>query len=391
MGSRRHFLDDPFFPFPPSSCPFLDYDSPSPFSTSPFPELDLFLPPAPPLNPFPAPSPYPFLLRDLTDRVAALELAVAARRPEPTTRKCTYVTEAGGRKVKWTSIEKPRAGDRTLKWEAEIKSPNDDGFDRKWKWEAKGGSSRKIKWGAAVKGKGSLQPWSQAYTWEEDFAASDTSDEEDEKKADRNKTKIADKHKKNKEGKVVNKAKKCPVATVKIEEIPDDNDAGCVAIRKAFAKGNGKGKKKELSPEDAALLIQMNYRAHLAHRSQVLRCLRDLAVAKAKLKEIRSLFYNISYRRRIAHDHEERQRFSEKIIVLLITVDALEGPDYMVRTAKKSMLEELEAMLEVVDPQSPGKRRSLSRRKFDLPEGGAVSGEKADGVNKAVRIINEGK
>jgi hypothetical protein len=40
----------------------------------------------------------------------------------------------------------------------------------------------------------------------------------------------------------------------------------------------------------------------------------------------------------------------------------------MVRTAKKSMLEELEAMLEVVDPQPPGKQRSLSRRKFDLPE-----------------------
>ena len=93
---------------------------------------------------------------------------------------------------------------------------------------------------------------------------------------------------------------------------------------KAFAKGNDKGKRKELSPQDAALLIQMTYRAHLAHRSQVLRCLRDLAVAKAKLKEIRSLFYNISYRRRLANDQEERQRFYEKVIVLLITVDALE-------------------------------------------------------------------
>lgn len=93
---------------------------------------------------------------------------------------------------------------------------------------------------------------------------------------------------------------------------------------KAFAKSHGKGKRKELSPQDAALLIQLNYRAHLAHRSQVLRCLRDLAVAKAKLKEIRSLFYNIAYRRRIAHDSEERQRFAEKIIVLLLTVDALE-------------------------------------------------------------------
>ena len=63
----------------------------------------------------------------------------------------------------------------------------------------------------------------------------------------------------------------------------------------------------------------------------------------------------------------------------------------MVRVAKKSMLEELEAMLEVVDPQPPGKQRSLSRRKFDLPEGGAVSDEKVAGVNKAVRMIQEGK
>ncbi|KAF8775837.1 hypothetical protein HU200_004230 [Digitaria exilis] len=407
MGSHHRHLDDPFFPFPPpppsSSCPFLDLDF---SSTSPFPPLDdLFLPPS--SDPFlPAPSPYPFLLRDLTDRVAALEIAVAGRRrPEPTTRRCTYVTEAHGRKVKWTSVEKPRSGDRTLKWEAEVKSPSEDGFDRKWKWEAKGGgpsasaAPRKLKWGAALKGKGCLEPWSQAYTWEEDFTASDTDDSDDDVKIHKNKT-LANKvvtDKKNKDKKkedkaVVNKEKKCPVATIKIEEIPDDNQAGCVAIRKAFAKGNGKGKRrKELSPQDAALLIQMTYRAHLAHRSQVLRCLRDLAVAKAKLKEIRSLFYNISYRHRIAHDHEERQRFSEKIIVLLITVDALEGPDYMVRTAQKSMLEELEAMLEVVDPQPPGKQRSLSRRKFDLPEGGAVSGEKADGVNKAVKIIQEGK
>jgi hypothetical protein len=99
---------------------------------------------------------------------------------------------------------------------------------------------------------------------------------------------------------------------------------------KAFAMGNDKGKAKELSPQDAALLIQMNYRAHLAHRSQVLRCLRDLAVAKAKLKELRSLFYNLNYRRRCSHDHEERQRFSEKIIVLLLTVDALEVSSFMI-------------------------------------------------------------
>lgn len=93
---------------------------------------------------------------------------------------------------------------------------------------------------------------------------------------------------------------------------------------KAFSKYQCKGKRKELSPQDAAVIIQMTFRSHLIRRSQVVRCLRQLAVAKAKLKEIRSLFYNFSYRRRIASDAEERQKFTEKIIVLLLTVDAIE-------------------------------------------------------------------
>ena len=96
--------------------------------------------------------------------------------------------------------------------------------------------------------------------------------------------------------------------------------------RKAFAKRVGavksKGKKKELSPQDAAIMIQMSFRAYLIRRSQALRALRELAVAKAKLKEIRVLFNN--YRRRVTDDAEERQRISEKIIVLLIHVDDIE-------------------------------------------------------------------
>ncbi|KAM3196846.1 hypothetical protein ACQJBY_072504 [Aegilops geniculata] len=412
MGSsHRHLmrlLDDPFFPFPPppptsslsASCPFLPPAPPSPFAFPNHPDLlDLYLPAdpffAPPPIPFPAPTPHALLLHDLTDRVAALELTLAARAaaPQPARRKYTYAaTDPGGRKVKWTAEEKPRGGGRALKWEAELASPNDDGFDRKWRWEAKSkpGGKAKTKWGTEIKGKGSLQPWSHAYTWEEDFTASDG--DEDDLEVEERRPEKPKKIKAAAKDKEDDKKKKKPARTcVQIEEIPEDNTAGCDAIRKAFAMGNGKGKAKELSPQDAALLIQMNYRAHLAHRSQVLRCLRDLAVAKAKLKELRSLFYNLSYRRRLSHDHEERQRFSEKIIVLLLTVDALEGPDFMVRTAKKSMLEELESMLEIVDPQPPGKQRSFSRRKFDLPEGGAIPNEKTAGVNNAVRVINTGK
>jgi hypothetical protein len=100
-------------------------------------------------------------------------------------------------------------------------------------------------------------------------------------------------------------------------------------MMKAFAKRfgavqNQRGKKKELSPQDAAYLIQTTFRAYLIRRSKALRALRELAIAKSKLKEIRAQFNNFSFRRRIASDGVEHQRFSEKIIVLLLTVDAIE-------------------------------------------------------------------
>lgn len=96
-----------------------------------------------------------------------------------------------------------------------------------------------------------------------------------------------------------------------------------------------RGKRRVLSPEDAAALIQITFRAYLIRRSQALRALRELAVAKTKLKEIRALFHNFTYRRRLTHDAEERQRFSEKIIVLLLTVDAVEVSENCVWTSYK--------------------------------------------------------
>ena len=99
-------------------------------------------------------------------------------------------------------------------------------------------------------------------------------------------------------------------------------------MTQAFAKraiaAKDKGKKKELSPQDAAAMIQMTFRGYLIRRSKALRALRELAVAKTKLKELRALFHNFSYRSRVARDAEERQKFSERIIVLLLTVDAIE-------------------------------------------------------------------
>lgn len=61
----------------------------------------------------------------------------------------------------------------------------------------------------------------------------------------------------------------------------------------------------------------------------------------------------------------------------------------MVRAAKKSMVEELEAMLEVVDPQPSGKLGSMRRRKFDLPDGGPISKEMMAGVAEVVQMLDQ--
>ncbi|KAG6480379.1 BAG family molecular chaperone regulator 7-like isoform X1 [Zingiber officinale] len=310
-------------------------------------------------------------LRDLSDRVTALELGRRARAPD-LDRKYTCTAELGlGRKYKWTATDKA-GGERAVKYTAEIKGAEEsEGFDRKFVWaaEAKGAGKRNLKWSAEFKGKGRHSPLSRTYTWQ---TLTNPHEEEEKSKKEKN-----DK-----------KGKKENAGTVHVVEIEEKNP-GPIAIRKAFTNRCAKGKQKELTRQDAALLIQMTFRAHLARRSQVLHCLRELAVAKSRLKDIRALFYNFSYRRRIASDAEELQRFTEKIIVLLLTVEGIEGPDYMVRAAKKSMVDELEAMMEAVDPQPATKLASMKRRKFDLPDGGQISKEMMEGVAEVVQMLDE--
>ncbi|CAN6920676.1 unnamed protein product [Brassica oleracea] len=178
-----------------------------------------------------------------------------------------------------------------------------------------------------------------------------------------------------------------------MKKIKDDSEEhGAILLRKAYSRRSGavrskKGKNKEMPPEYAAVMIQRAFRAYLIRRSKALRALRDLAIAKTKLKELRASFHNFNYRRVISRDAEERQKFSEKIIVLLLTVDAIEGVDVMVRGAKRSMVDELEAMLEVVDPQpQQGKSLSMRRRTFDMPDT-MIRNEIAEGVTQIVQLL----
>ncbi|KAI3458289.1 hypothetical protein Pfo_014952 [Paulownia fortunei] len=300
-------------------------------------------------------------LQRLSDRVSALELGFDRLVGEEKSRK----KKLGERKYTWTAEIKSPENDRKYKWTAEIKDGKDE----------KKGLEKSYKLTAEIKRKGAENlPIEKTYTIK--VSSGDSSSESEEKKT-------------KKCGKVKEKGKQVG-STARIVEIEEPSDHGGIVLRQVFAKRVEKrrGKRKELSPQDAAALIQKSFRAYLIQRSQALRALRELAIAKTKLKEIRALFNNFSYRRRLARDAEEHQRFSEKIIVLLLTVDAIEGADLMVRAAKKSMVDELEAMLDVVDPHPPGKSLSMRRRTFDMPDG-VINKELAAGVAQVVRMLDQ--
>ncbi|CAN4085293.1 unnamed protein product [Withania somnifera] len=245
-----------------------------------------------------------------------------------------------------------RIGERKYTWTAEIKSPEKEGVDRKYKLVAevkdgkkRGALDKSYKFTAEIKGKGED---SRTYS----FKASNASDgDENEKKENK------DKMKKCESGK--------PVGSTRLVDIEEPPHHGALVLRQVFAKRVEKrrGKRKELSQEDAALVIQMSFRAYLIRRSQALRALRELAIAKNKLKEVRALFNNFTYRRHVSRDAEERQRFSEKIIVLLLTVDAIEKQCLMLSTPTR-------------------------RRTFDMPNG-AIEKELAAGVAQVVRMLDE--
>ncbi|WOL00302.1 BAG family molecular chaperone regulator 7-like [Canna indica] len=141
-------------------------------------------------------------------------------------------------------------------------------FDRKFVWAAdtKGVGEKNLKWTAEFKGKGKHSSLSRTYSWAASTRPREVKTESKEEKAKKEK-----KGKKEKEG------------TVRVVEIEEKNPEA-TAIRKAFYERCERGKRKELSPVNVVLFIQMTFRAYLACRSQDLRCLCELVVANADLR-----------------------------------------------------------------------------------------------------------
>ncbi|KAG9132433.1 hypothetical protein Leryth_008381 [Lithospermum erythrorhizon] len=243
----------------------------------------------------------PFHLQslNLNDHVSALELKF-------NNLKKTNKKKIGGRKYTWT---------------AEIKSSEDNELDQKYKWvvEVKDGKEKgdpvdkSYKFSGEIKGKSGKSDIIKTYKFEASSGNACESSQHLEKKVDTEKNIKKSQH-------------------TKLVEITDaEHDHGGEVLRQAFQKQVGSGYEK-----------QRNFRL--------------------KMPWVFDLYEFWAYsiqRRHVARDAEELKRFNEKIVVLLLTVDAIEGADLMVRSSKKSMVNELEAMLNVVDPKPVGRSQFM--------------------------------
>ncbi|KAI7750038.1 hypothetical protein M8C21_024012 [Ambrosia artemisiifolia] len=158
-------------------------------------------------------------------------------------------------------------------------------------------------------------------------------------------------------------------------------------VTQVFAKNVENNKRKEyFSPKAAAMMIQKTFSAYLLRKSQALRALRELAIVQRMLKEFATLFHLLHFHRGAAHDKENRLKFSEKFIVMLLAIDAIEGATIEVRATKRKMVYKLEAILNIMHPQPGcGKSQSLKRRKFDIQDG-VIQNNVAEGATKVVRM-----
>lgn len=124
-------------------------------------------------------------LKRLSDRVSALELSFDRLEKE--------------KKKK----NKSKIGERKYTWTAEIKTPEENGFDRKYKWVAevkngkkKGTLDKSYKYTAEIKGKGEDSPLTKTYTFKcsnGDASESSGSDQEKKEKVKKDKKKKCDK------------------------------------------------------------------------------------------------------------------------------------------------------------------------------------------------------
>lgn len=134
--------------------------------------------------------------------------------------KHTWTTEIkGDRKYKWVAQSKP-SGERRYEYEAEVESPWEDGFDRKYKWRAE--SDGKVKWSKEIKGKGCHEPWAHKYTCEESLYGDGWKKCHKKERIEERKEEKKVEEKKEKKGKH---------SSVKVVEIEDSTPA-CAAMRK---------------------------------------------------------------------------------------------------------------------------------------------------------------
>eukprot|EP00252_Welwitschia_mirabilis_P011295 TRINITY_DN2540_c0_g1_i1.p1 TRINITY_DN2540_c0_g1~~TRINITY_DN2540_c0_g1_i1.p1 ORF type:complete len:412 (+),score=71.79 TRINITY_DN2540_c0_g1_i1:138-1373(+) len=103
--------------------------------------------------------------------------------------------------------------------------------------------------------------------------------------------------------------------------------------------------KVKMTEDVAAVIIQRKFRALLARRSNVLRGLQELAVLKSAFNKLKEMLEKESYWTFLCRYPEERTLFSEKLDVLLLKLESVQGTNRMIRNSRKHLRKELIALM----------------------------------------------
>lgn len=134
----------------------------------------------------------------------------------------------------------------------------------------------------------------------------------------------------------------------------------------------GKFKKKTLSDEEAAVLIQSAYHGYEVRKWEPLKKLKKIAEVHQQVTDVRNRIQNLESSSDLQRDDKQKLVIGETIMRLLLELDTIQGLHPIVRDIRKSLVRELVTLQEKLD--------SLMIKK---PEKAEERAEEVEGLGKS--------
>ncbi|KAK6142760.1 hypothetical protein DH2020_023108 [Rehmannia glutinosa] len=132
------------------------------------------------------------------------------------------------------------------------------------------------------------------------------------------------------------------------EAAMEKNEEGTVDMAKETSK-------RELSEEEAAVIIQSAYRGFEVRRWESIKKLKEIAKVQEQIANVKHMIQAIESSSDIQGSSKQRNIISETIMSLLLKLDTIQGLHPSIREVRKSVVKELVSLQEKLDSLMPEK------------------------------------